>query len=160
MLGNLHVRFGVGARVKFFGLHHTTVKNKKTTSTWFYVGVYCKNLKGVRGKHGRKPFTFAYYGVDVYRARWMFETYRKRFGIETSYRQMHECRIRTSTRKPSRYSGQTIFAIVVFCTGDADEELLDLVRASVRDGEWSPQTNPRRLHQLPRPAPQTLQFPR
>ena len=30
----------------------------------------------------------------------MFETYRKRFGIETSYRQMHECRIRTSTRKP------------------------------------------------------------
>ena len=33
-------------------------------------------------------------------ARWMFETYRKRFGIETSYRQMHECRIRTSTRKP------------------------------------------------------------
>ena len=30
----------------------------------------------------------------------MFETYRKRFGIETSYRQMHECRIRTSTSNP------------------------------------------------------------
>ena len=26
MLGNLHVRFGVGARVKFFGLHHLDVK--------------------------------------------------------------------------------------------------------------------------------------
>jgi putative transposase len=78
----------------------STVKNKKKTSTWFYVGVYCKNLRGERGKHGRKAFTFAYYGVDVNRARWMFETYRKRFGIETSYRQMHECRIRTSTRKP------------------------------------------------------------
>jgi IS4 transposase len=54
----------------------------------------------VKGKHGRKPFAFAFYGVDVNRARWMFETYRKRFGIETSYRQMNECRIRTSTRKP------------------------------------------------------------
>jgi putative transposase len=78
----------------------TTMKNKKKTSTWFYVGVYCKNLRGERGKHGRKAFTFAYYNVRVDRARWMFETYRKRFGIETSYRQMHECRIRTSTRKP------------------------------------------------------------
>jgi len=28
------------------------------------------------------------------------ETYRKRFGIETSYRQMHEARIRTCTRDP------------------------------------------------------------
>jgi Transposase DDE domain len=28
------------------------------------------------------------------------ETYRKRFGIETSYRQMHEARIRTCTRSP------------------------------------------------------------
>jgi putative transposase len=78
----------------------STMKNKKKVSTWFYVGVYCKNLRGERGKYGRKAFTFAYYGMRVDRARWMFETYRKRFGIETSYRQMHECRIRTSTRKP------------------------------------------------------------
>ena len=28
------------------------------------------------------------------------ETYRKRFGIETSYRQMNEARIRTCTRDP------------------------------------------------------------
>ena len=27
------------------------------------------------------------------------ETYRKRFGIETSYRQMNQCRIRTTTKK-------------------------------------------------------------
>jgi len=78
----------------------STKKNGKKTSTWFHVGVYCKNLNGERDKHGRKAFTFAYYGVDVNKTRWMFETYRKRFGIETSYRQMNECRIRTSTRKP------------------------------------------------------------
>jgi len=78
----------------------STMKNKKKVSTWFHVGVYCKNLNGECGKFGRKSFTFAYYGVTIGRARWMFENYRKHFGIETSYRQMHECRIRTSTRKP------------------------------------------------------------
>ena len=30
----------------------------------------------------------------------MFTTYRLRFGIETSYRQMHEGQIRTTTRNP------------------------------------------------------------
>ena len=31
---------------------------------------------------------------------WVYETYRKRFGIETSYRQMNEVRIRTCSRSP------------------------------------------------------------
>jgi putative transposase len=31
----------------------------------------------------------------------VFATYRLRFGIETSYRQMHEGRIRTTTRRPA-----------------------------------------------------------
>ena len=30
------------------------------------------------------------------------ETYRKRFGIETSYRQMNEARIKTCTRDPTQ----------------------------------------------------------
>jgi len=68
--------------------------------TWFHVCVCCRNRNGERGKRGRKAYIFAYYGVGSSRARWFFETYRKRFGIETSYRQMNECRIRTSTRKP------------------------------------------------------------
>jgi len=77
----------------------TKVKGKEM-KTWFYVCVCCKNQNGKRGKHGRKSFTFAYYNVEAGRAKWFFETYRKRFGIETSYRQSNECRIRTSTRKP------------------------------------------------------------
>jgi putative transposase len=33
-------------------------------------------------------------------SRWVYETYRKRFGIETSYRQMNQGRIRTCSRSP------------------------------------------------------------
>ena len=77
-----------------------TKEKGQEKKTWFHVCVHCKNRKGERGKHGRKAFAFAYYGTTSGRAKWFFETYRKRFGIETSYRQMHECRIRTSTRKP------------------------------------------------------------
>ena len=77
----------------------TKVKGKES-KTWFYVCVCCKNQNGKHGKRGGKSYTFAYYHVDSGRAKWYFETYRKRFGIETSYRQSNECRIRTSTRKP------------------------------------------------------------
>jgi IS4 transposase len=33
--------------------------------------------------------------------RWIRATYRSRFGIESSYRQSHQARIRTSSRKPA-----------------------------------------------------------
>ena len=33
---------------------------------------------------------------------WVKETYRQRFAIETTYRQLHQARIRTSTRDPVR----------------------------------------------------------
>jgi len=84
-----------------FDRYVMTMKVKgKTMKTWFSICVCCKNQNGKRGKHGRKSFTFAYYNVSSGRAKWFFETSRKRFGIETSYRQSNECRIRTSTRKP------------------------------------------------------------
>jgi putative transposase len=60
--------------------------------------VYCKNTKGKCKKTGRKAFAFAYYGIKEKSASWLFETYRTRFGIESSYRQSHQCRIRTSTK--------------------------------------------------------------
>ena len=85
------------------GFDHYELKTKvkgKEMKTWFHVCVCCKNQNGQRGKRGRKSYTFAYYGTTSQRAKWFFETYRKRFGIETSYRQSNECRIRTSTRKP------------------------------------------------------------
>ena len=33
---------------------------------------------------------------------WVRETYRQRFSIETTYRQLHQARIRTSTRDPAQ----------------------------------------------------------
>src|SRR5271157_4999265 len=33
---------------------------------------------------------------------WVRETYRQRFGIETTYRELHQARIRTSTRYPEQ----------------------------------------------------------
>jgi putative transposase len=68
--------------------------------TWFQVCVYCKNLNGQRDKHCRQSFAFAYCGVSFGKAKDFFDVYRKRFGIESSDRQSHQARIRTSTRKP------------------------------------------------------------
>ena len=42
---------------------------------------------------------YAYWGITPKRVDWVKQTYRKRFGIETSYRQMNQCRIRTTTKK-------------------------------------------------------------
>jgi Transposase DDE domain len=51
------------------------------------------------GKRRRKKLLYAVWKVRL-TPRGIRETYRKRFGIETSYRQMNEARIRTCTRDP------------------------------------------------------------
>lgn len=53
-------------------------------------------------KRRRKILVFAYWGFRPGSPRWVRETYRKRFGIETSYRQMNQARIRTTSRDPRR----------------------------------------------------------
>ena len=50
-----------------------------------------------RGKKGREPWIYAYWGIGPKRFDWVKDTYRSRFGVETSYRQMNQCRIRTTT---------------------------------------------------------------
>jgi len=65
------------------------------------VCVKCRNRNGERGRHGREALVYAYGGGLVPGSyQWVKDTYRKRFGIETSYRQMEQARIRTSTRDP------------------------------------------------------------
>ena len=61
------------------------------------VCVKCRNRRGERGKKGRDPWVYAYWGIGPKRFDWVKDTYRSRFGIETSYRQMNQCRIRTTT---------------------------------------------------------------
>jgi putative transposase len=64
------------------------------------VGVYCRNRRGERKRHGREALVYAYWGLRPGSLRWLKETYRTRFAIETTYRQLGQARIRTSTRDP------------------------------------------------------------
>jgi len=62
----------------------------------------CVKRGRVTDRHGRKKWdtwVYAYWGIAPKRVDWVKRTYRQRFGIETSYRQMNQCRIRTTTKK-------------------------------------------------------------
>ncbi len=56
------------------------------------------------GKRGKRPrprtLVYAYWGFRPGSCEWVRETYRTRFAIETTYRQMNQARIRTCTRDP------------------------------------------------------------
>jgi hypothetical protein len=76
-------------------------KDKKKTSTTVTICVASKYYTHEKsGKRRRKKLLYAIWKVRR-TPREIRETYRKRFGIETSYRQMNEARIKTSTRDPS-----------------------------------------------------------
>jgi hypothetical protein len=76
----------------------TDAKKRKATVA---VCVKCRNLRGERGKHGRQALVYAYGGgLRPGSYQWVKETYRSRFAIETTYRQLGQARIRTCTRDP------------------------------------------------------------
>jgi Transposase DDE domain len=63
--------------------------------------VACRNRAGERGRVGRQALVYAYWGWRASSYAGVRETYRSRFGIETSYRQLHEGKAKTCTRNPS-----------------------------------------------------------
>src|SRR5439155_10400886 len=65
------------------------------------VVIHCRNRAGRRGRHGREHLVYAYWGWDPPSPAGVSEVYRGRFGVETSYRQMNQCRARTCTRSPA-----------------------------------------------------------
>ena len=65
----------------------------------FQVNVVVKYSKGKYKEKGRKYFAYAVYNMDL-PIKNTFKEYRKRFGIESSYRLMNQARIYTSTKKP------------------------------------------------------------
>jgi putative transposase len=67
-----------------------------TVSIW----VKCRNDRGQWKRHGRQALIDASWGDQPPSPDAVFATSRLRFGIESSYRQMHEARIRTSSRRP------------------------------------------------------------
>jgi hypothetical protein len=58
------------------------------------------NYAGRWGKHGIRILVYAFWGFRPGSPQWVRETYRKRFGIETGYRQMNQGRARTCSRDP------------------------------------------------------------
>ena len=66
----------------------------------FDLAVVCTNTRGKRGRHQREALLYATWGLRHRPLSWIRATYRGRFGIETSYRQLHQARIRTSSRNP------------------------------------------------------------
>jgi putative transposase len=78
---------------------YTLTDAKKRTAT-VSICVKCRNYRGQWNRRGRQARVYAYWGYRPTSPDSVFATYRLRFGIETSYRQMHEGRIRTTTRRP------------------------------------------------------------
>lgn len=78
---------------------YTLTDAKKRTAT-VSICVTCRNYRGQWKRHGRQALIYAYWGYQPPSPESVFTTYRLRFGIESSYRQMHEGRIRTTTRRP------------------------------------------------------------
>jgi Transposase DDE domain len=62
--------------------------------------IHCRNYNGQWDRHGRQTLVYAFWGLQPSSTRWVRETYRKRFAIETSYRQMLQGKARTCTRNP------------------------------------------------------------
>lgn len=65
----------------------------------FTAHVVVKYSKGKYKTKGIKYFGYAVYGMDIPACK-TFKEYRKRFGIESSYKLMNQARARTSTKKP------------------------------------------------------------
>jgi len=78
-----------------------TLTNPRRQTATVAVCVTCRNRRGERRRRGREALLYAYGGgLCPGSWRWVQETYRSRFAIETSYRQLHQARIRTCTRDP------------------------------------------------------------
>src|SRR5512135_3909964 len=77
----------------------TLADAKKRTAT-VSICVKCRNYRGERKRHGRQALIYASWGYRPPSPDSVFATYRLRFGIESCYRQMHEGRILTSSRRP------------------------------------------------------------
>jgi Transposase DDE domain len=90
----------VFALMKRSGWFAYTVANAAGRRATVSICVSCHNLRGRRGRRGRRALVYACWGVPGRSCAWVRETYRRRFGIESSYRQMNQARGRTSSRRP------------------------------------------------------------
>jgi len=82
------------------GWSRHTLQGKGGRKATVSICVKCRNLRGERKKHGRQALVYGYWGLSPSSGQWVYQTYRLRFAIEATYRQLREARIRTCTRDP------------------------------------------------------------
>lgn len=86
---------------KHSGWVRYTLTNKAKRKASVSICIHCRNWKGQRRRHGRQTLVYAFWGLTPKTTHWVYEIYRLRFGIETSYRQLNEACIKTTTRNPT-----------------------------------------------------------
>ena len=78
---------------------HYTMSSQKDKSVTFELWIVCRYRKGKRGKNGVEYLVYVVHKVKTSLSH-IRESYRQRFGIESSYRLKNVCRIRTTTKNP------------------------------------------------------------
>jgi len=76
-----------------------TITRSKDDSVTFDLWIVCKYRNGKHKKHGVQYFVYVVYKIKT-NLEYIYQDYRKRFGIETSYRLKNVCRIRTNNKNP------------------------------------------------------------
>ncbi len=77
-----------------------TMRSPQYGVATFPVGVVCKYSKGRYGRHGVEWFAYVLLGPVRSSLHQIYQEYRLRFGIESTYRLMNRVRARTSSRSP------------------------------------------------------------
>lgn len=77
-----------------------TMHSPKYGQATFRIGLVRKYSKGNYGRHGVEWFAYVLLGNIRAPLHHIYEEYRLRFGIESTYRLMNKVRIRTSSRNP------------------------------------------------------------
>jgi putative transposase len=79
-----------------------TLHDAQKRSARVSICVKCRYYRGQWRRHGKQRLVYAFWGLKPSSFDWVRRTYRLRFAIETTYRQLHQARIRTTTRDPVR----------------------------------------------------------
>jgi putative transposase len=83
------------------GFSRYTLHDEEGRPATVSVCVRCCRPRRRGRRRGRQRLVYAYGGVQPRSTDWVRQTYRQRFGVESSYRQLGEALPRTSTRNPA-----------------------------------------------------------
>jgi putative transposase len=81
------------------GYYTYTVRNRRRQAATVTIVVQRRNRAGRQGRRGRITWAYALWRMRLSTVRWVRESYRRRFRIESSYRLLEEARGRTNSRK-------------------------------------------------------------